>query len=889
MKIFREPMNFNMAPEENIYGIATTTMDLIKKGLRKSTTKASWINGVPKQGQIIEFYRPVTQVTAPAVAGPESYGDPLAHSFNLMKKSQVKGQDMIRVVVTNVTKVPEKPSGAFIEQWSKKEGWTPEAAAKHGFLNGYQVEFRIAEERDYSNVDFGEDWVKKERDLNKKLKEKDQPKKGKETIGKPAEVIDFTGDLTYGQKKELELAFKDIGKIPEQKFNDVERMSRFYAWISGAINPLLAKFGPAIKMEAIKYNILVKVTDTDYNNAPANIFSPKNKKKQKIVSAKLVYPEGKPVTLENAKILYNEEQIKRDIEFIRAGSPQLAEGNINKFSPTAFDDFQNYQEAYKEYILLHEQIHLVARINGTVVDENLVKILALEALRDRATGPMPRLEAEIKRLKRVSLGTESNIKGLPTINPNLIYTGFNRVDGKLISFTKKGSELRKMDLAQVTDVRVVSVPDLISPEPVSAHESSNAYTLAKKTAEDSKPDDFFPEDWDVGKEGNKRVEKAAKPTQNAVDKSVREEYDTAASMLGDGGQGMASGIQLEKVNIDNPDIAPNGKDLASEQIGDEGDALTVDKETEDQLRGEPSPEENFEQDKSTEVLEDILPPVEEGKEPSPSHQNLQGMINRINQQESLVRVYDVMANILEEEKLRQEIGAEPIASKALIKFLNWAKQDDVKPMLEHLKQGVINPVKFFQAAPDEVKAPLEKFWSALMRATHTGSVTNEMLASLPDDMKQLLEGKMTERGANTPTEEEAFYRPSVDTYQQNGGPTPKSSRIRNVWNAVSRGIFNSAPQDLIDLVNDEENIMGDLLEGKTGKSDVENAYMQFAKRGKQFVINQTNIFGSIAEHIMQDLDAQVKRSIMLNFKDKYTLLPGGRVEFDREFTTDIVA
>jgi predicted NAD-dependent protein-ADP-ribosyltransferase YbiA (DUF1768 family) len=113
-----EPMNFKMPAKDNIWGEATTTFKEIVNGRRTSTSRGFWFNGIKNinVGDIMRFQ-------------------------DADKSSEVK----VRVVKkTQITpELAESPE--FQEQWSKKEGWTIEAAKKKGFLKGWQVEFELME------------------------------------------------------------------------------------------------------------------------------------------------------------------------------------------------------------------------------------------------------------------------------------------------------------------------------------------------------------------------------------------------------------------------------------------------------------------------------------------------------------------------------------------------------------------------------------------------------------------------------------------------------------------------------------------------------------------------------------------------------------------------
>ena len=119
-------MNFNMAPPDNIYNEATTTMDLVRSGRRRSTTR-KW-NTLPDKGDIISFTD--------------------------------KNNNRILVKVTAVKSWKDiKGSVEELSKWSKDEGWTISYGLKKAFFNKYdpkdvhKVEFDLYTDKVYTNFD----------------------------------------------------------------------------------------------------------------------------------------------------------------------------------------------------------------------------------------------------------------------------------------------------------------------------------------------------------------------------------------------------------------------------------------------------------------------------------------------------------------------------------------------------------------------------------------------------------------------------------------------------------------------------------------------------------------------------------------------------------------
>lgn len=130
----RHPMNFGMKPDENIYGINTTTMDLILDGKRTSTTRS-------------------------AGAWAQAFGRQVGEEFSLPFRGQrlVFTDKQGREVAVQVTKVKKLPADLFtnpqrrvlLEDIISKEGWTERAFQKRiesrGLSKGfplYQIEFK---------------------------------------------------------------------------------------------------------------------------------------------------------------------------------------------------------------------------------------------------------------------------------------------------------------------------------------------------------------------------------------------------------------------------------------------------------------------------------------------------------------------------------------------------------------------------------------------------------------------------------------------------------------------------------------------------------------------------------------------------------------------------
>lgn len=113
-----EPMNFAMLADENIDNVDnvdTTTLQSIICYGRTQTTRSYWVNGLPKKDDIIVF-----------------------KNFN-------KNEPSVKVIITNVYKLPKVLTESFLNSWSHKERWTIDAAIKKGFFkkNSYCVEFKL--------------------------------------------------------------------------------------------------------------------------------------------------------------------------------------------------------------------------------------------------------------------------------------------------------------------------------------------------------------------------------------------------------------------------------------------------------------------------------------------------------------------------------------------------------------------------------------------------------------------------------------------------------------------------------------------------------------------------------------------------------------------------
>ena len=130
----RHGMNFEMLPDENIYGLNTTTMDLILDGKRTSTTRSegAWAVGFGKQkGE--EFSLPFR-------------GQRILFTDN-------KGRE-VAVEVTKIRKLPKDlftnpQRRVLLEDIISKEGWTENAFQKRMYEKGldkgfpmYQIEYK---------------------------------------------------------------------------------------------------------------------------------------------------------------------------------------------------------------------------------------------------------------------------------------------------------------------------------------------------------------------------------------------------------------------------------------------------------------------------------------------------------------------------------------------------------------------------------------------------------------------------------------------------------------------------------------------------------------------------------------------------------------------------
>lgn len=132
----------------------------------------------------------------------------------------------------------------------------------------------------------------------------------------------------------------------------------------------------------------------------------------------------------------SESYIRMDKPFLEQQFKRIKHGEVNftgvvPFSKTAFDDFGNAGlDAYMKYALYHEQIHGVTGIDGTWLDENLVKLLALEKLAEETPGEAPNLAREIATLREeIRIMAENptndldnyNILIARNANPELLY------------------------------------------------------------------------------------------------------------------------------------------------------------------------------------------------------------------------------------------------------------------------------------------------------------------------------------------------------------------------------------------------------------------------------------------------------------------------------------
>mgnify|MGYP003147850295 FL=1 len=119
-------MNFNMPPADNIYNEATTTMDLVRSGRRRSTTR-KW-KTLPAKGDIISF-------------------SDKNNNRILVKVTAVKSWKDVKGSVQELTK------------WSKDEGWTVTYGLKKAFFNKYdpkdvhKVEFDLYTDKVYTTFD----------------------------------------------------------------------------------------------------------------------------------------------------------------------------------------------------------------------------------------------------------------------------------------------------------------------------------------------------------------------------------------------------------------------------------------------------------------------------------------------------------------------------------------------------------------------------------------------------------------------------------------------------------------------------------------------------------------------------------------------------------------
>ena len=125
----RYTMNFDMAPSDNIYGEATSTMDLVRSNRRRSTTR-KW-KTLPEQGDIISFSDKNNNRVLVKVTGVKSWKDIRENPDELLK-------------------------------WSKDEGWTMTYGLKKAFFNKYdpkdvhKVEFDLYTDKvytDYNEID----------------------------------------------------------------------------------------------------------------------------------------------------------------------------------------------------------------------------------------------------------------------------------------------------------------------------------------------------------------------------------------------------------------------------------------------------------------------------------------------------------------------------------------------------------------------------------------------------------------------------------------------------------------------------------------------------------------------------------------------------------------
>lgn len=122
----RYNMDFTMAPSDNIYGVKTTTMDLLRSNKRRSTTR-EW-KTLPETGDIISFSDKSNNRVLVRVTGVESWD--------------------------NIKNNPEK-----LAQWSKDEGWTITYGLKKAFFNKkdpkkvHQVKFEMYTDKVYSTFE----------------------------------------------------------------------------------------------------------------------------------------------------------------------------------------------------------------------------------------------------------------------------------------------------------------------------------------------------------------------------------------------------------------------------------------------------------------------------------------------------------------------------------------------------------------------------------------------------------------------------------------------------------------------------------------------------------------------------------------------------------------
>lgn len=176
-----EPMNFKMPKSQNIVGKDTTTFDLIKEGLRTSTTRGYWYNVVKGGIKIEDMVRKTIVFESPT-------------------------KEKVSVVVKSVHRITKEDrlSPAFLNQWEQSEKWTREHLLRETKIGDYQVTFELAEKVQPTNVPVQETQEESPREFIMRMKD----------IG----MFAPTGDQ-YSHHLDLGMSTKDINKA----LNDIER------------------------------------------------------------------------------------------------------------------------------------------------------------------------------------------------------------------------------------------------------------------------------------------------------------------------------------------------------------------------------------------------------------------------------------------------------------------------------------------------------------------------------------------------------------------------------------------------------------------------------------------------------------------------------------------